>query len=69
MTSFYLTRLILPKVHEMPRFAAKRGFIHKASEQGDGRTSLIFTCLKAMNLSIKGVKNKETRWYELKGAK
>ena len=23
MTSFYLTRLILPKVHEMPRFAAK----------------------------------------------
>ena len=25
---------------EMPRFAAKRGFIHKASKQGDGRTSL-----------------------------
>ena len=25
---------------EMPRFAAKRGFIHEASEQGDGRTSL-----------------------------
>ena len=54
---------------EMLRFAAMRAFIHKAPKQGDGRTSLIFTCLKAMDLSIKGVKNKETRWYELKGAK
>ena len=34
---------------EMLRFAAMRAFIHKASKQGDGRTSLIFTWLKAMD--------------------
>ena len=34
---------------EMLRFAAVRAFIHKAAKQGDGRTSLIFTCLKAMD--------------------
>ena len=34
---------------EMLRFAAMRAFIHKAAKQGDGRTSLIFTCLKAMD--------------------
>ena len=45
-----------------PRFAAKRGFIHKVAEQGDGRTSLRSTSEKVKALGY--LWDKDVRWSE-----
>ena len=63
-----LARCAASQDAEAPRPAAKRGFTHKAAKRGDGRTNLKHASRKARGWGIYGMRNKEARAVEGRGA-